>query len=583
MAQSTGNDLKASDFLLCWDLSSVASLPEIQAGGRDCWRSLANADWVWADGYIANRPELITQLNLPGSPGNGEIVYSLYHRFGDNAAGYLAGTLSWALWDSRRRALVVVGDRIGNHSFYLTTLNQRLWLANRLEVLLGIPALPRQLNPRSIVAQITGWVPLEGETFYEYIHKLEPGGWLQLQAEGRRGGRYWQVEPQPVLKLPSDEEYGQALRELLFGIIAGHTPAGQAGITLSSGLDSTSVAAAIRQITPATRLTAFCLAAPEVPEADESSISAEVSRFLDIPYVPIRADRHWPMSSAEGVQTFASTPFLVPFSEQIGEMLAAARQQDLQVVFTGISGDHLFGGNIFAYPDLLLTGRWIELSRQIRYHLPRSSMGYSLSQIVRRMILSPIRTAYFPGWKMDTTSPAPWLRPSYVDLYREHFIRPPKVRWMLPGRLARLRMLGQPTLSNAVEAMNRQAESFGVEFRHPLLDHRLIEFAASLPTGQTFRASQRKIIVRNAMRGHLPASVLEMWNKIEPSAIFHLGLREREQAKVWRLMTNMRCAELGYVDEFALRQAYQDYLDQKTDNTLFWYTLTLEDWLRRWL
>ena len=143
-------------------------------------------------------------------------------------------------------------------------------------------------------------------------------------------------------------------------------------------------------------------------------------------------------------------------------------------------------------------------------------------------------------------------------------------------------MLSHPSLIRQVEATNRQAERNGVEFRHPLLDHRLIEFALSLPTDQTFRASQRKIIVRNAMRGLLPSSVIDMWDKILPSAIFHRGIREREQAKVWPLMTNMRAAEMGFVDEPKLRCAYQDYLDGKTDNTLFWHTLTLEDWLRRW-
>jgi hypothetical protein len=231
---------------------------------------------------------------------------------------------------------------------------------------------------------------------------------------------------------------------------------------------------------------------------------------------------------------------------------------------------------------LLLTGRWLELARQVRYHLPRSTMKLSLSQVIRRMILAPIRQAYLPGWKGNAAPPAPWLRPSVTELYQTELNRPPERGWMLPGRLGRFHMLGHPSLPRQVEAINRQAERNGVDFRHPLLDHRLIEFALSLPTDQTFRASQRKIIVRNAMRGLLPSSIIDMWDKIIPGAIFHCGLRERERAKAWRLMTDMRAAEMGFVDELILRSAYQDYLDGKTDNTLFWHTLTLEDWLRRW-
>ena len=254
----------------------------------------------------------------------------------------------------------------------------------------------------------------------------------------------------------------------------------------------------------------------------------------------------------------------------------------LCVIFSGISGDHLFGGNVFAYPDLLLTGRWLELARQIRYHLPRSSTGLSLGQIIRRMILAPIWQAYTPGWSLHPTPPPVWLRSPYTELYYENLARPQERHWMLPGRLGRLRMLGHPSLPRSVEAVNRHAENYGLEYRHPLLDHRLIEFAASLPTEQTFRASQRKVILRNAMQGLLPFEVLSQWAKIYPIAICHRGLREREQAKVRRLITNMRAAEMGFVDEIKLQQAYQDYLDKKTDDTLFWHTLTLEDWLRRW-
>ena len=129
--------------------------------------------------------------------------------------------------------------------------------------------------------------------------------------------------------------------------------------------------------------------------------------------------------------------------------------------------------------------------------------------------------------------------------------------------------------------INQQAEEYAIEFRHPWLDHRLVEFAASLPTEQTFRAATYKFIVRNAMKGYLPDSVLNLQDKIVPTAIATRGLRERECDKVWALITNMRAAELGFVDEGRLQQAYQDYLKGRNQSASFWYTITLEDWLRR--
>jgi len=92
----------------------------------------------------------------------------------------------------------------------------------------------------------------------------------------------------------------------------------------------------------------------------------------------------------------------------------------------------------------------------------------------------------------------------------------------------------------------------------------------------------RKIILRNAMRGFLPDRVVNRRDKVYPNAIAERGLRERERAKVWALMTNMVAAEMGFVDEARLREEYQRYLDRQTRSALFWYTLTLESWLREY-
>jgi asparagine synthase (glutamine-hydrolysing) len=582
VSTSTGEDSPIPVLLASWDVSGAADEPGIQIGAQHLWHPLEGGDWVWGNGYIANRAELIRRFGLPGDSDDRGILFYLYRQGGLEAAKFIAGTLTWVLWDSLHSELVIARDRMGNHNCYFTTLGNKIWISNRIEGLLSLPALSRNLNPRSVAAQIMGGVPLVGETFYESIQELAPGGWVCLQTQSRREGRYWQAEPQPLLKLGSDEEYAQALRDLLLGLVPEHAPAGQSSITLSSGLDSSSVAAAIRQAAPQTSLAALCWSAPELPQADESRFSTEVCRFLDIPFTEIRADRLWPMSRPDGIHTSAMMPFYGYYSELFDETFLAARRQGSKVVFSGLSGDHLFGGNVFAYPDLLLTGHWLELARQIRYHLPRSTMRLSLYQITRRMVLSPIRHAYLPGRKNEAPPPAPWLRPPYDELYCNHFTRPAELRWMLPGRLARFHMISNPRLPHFAELMNRQAEGQGVEFRHPLLDHRLLEFAASLPTTQTFRSAQRKIIVRNAMRGLLPPGVLNMWDKILPTPIMHRGLREREQSKVLHLMTDMRSADLGFVDPSKLLQTYQDYLAGKVDTALFWYTLTLEDWLRRW-
>ena len=75
----------------------------------------------------------------------------------------------------------------------------------------------------------------------------------------------------------------------------------------------------------------------------------------------------------------------------------------MSCLFSGASGDNLFGSNAYAYPDLLLTLRWVELAHQLRRHLPRSEMG--AARVIRTMLLAPIQRRYLPF--LDRPEPPP--------------------------------------------------------------------------------------------------------------------------------------------------------------------------------
>jgi len=388
---------------------------------------------------------------------------------------------------------------------------------------------------------------------------------------------YWRPELRPLLKLPDDEAYGKAFRDLLLLIVAEYTQEDEVGVTLSGGLDSTTVAAAIRESSPKTRVTAFSWTAPELPEADESEAIAAVCLKLGCRAVSIAADRHWPLSSEPGIEPEVATPLFNYYSEAWNETFRAARQRGVRVLFSGLSGDHLFGDTVFSYPDLLLTGRWWRLVAELLEHRRHSER--SLAQIVRRFVLSPIADAYLPTRERNELKPVAWLGPR---LRHESIEGPSISRRLLPGRRGRLKLLRDPWIGTVASHTTRHAARHGIDYRHPLLDHRLFEFAASLPSTQTFSDGRQKVILRNAMRGRLPVAVLDRRDRTYPIAIAHRGLREREQAKVWALMTDMRAAQMGFVDERRLRAAYTDYLAGGDEGALFWHTITLEAWLRRY-
>ena len=529
---------------------------------------------LWSAGFITNRRQLGAQLGADDRASDLDLAAALYSRWGKDAPRHIHGSFAWIVWDGDRQCLLAIRDRAGIHEILYRQDGDTIHLADGVKPLL-VSRSRAGIDPLSVLAHIHGRAPATGHTFYQGIGAVAPGNILTVTRDRIESERYWRPEALPVLRLADDDAYGRAFNDLFLPIAAEYAPAGEAGVTLSGGLDSTTVAAAIRESSPKTDLTAFSWTAPELPEADESEAIAAVCRRLRCRLVSIAADRHWPLRGEPGIRTEPATPFFNYYTDLWEATFRSVRQQGVRVLFSGLSGDHLFGANAFSYPDLLLTGRWRRLVREIRDHRRHSEM--SVAEIVRWLALAPIANAYVPGRDRDRTRPVSWLGPRL----RQEVDETPVSRRLLPGRRQRLRLLRDPRLAAIASLVTRQAARHGIDFRHPLLDHRLFELAAALPTTQTFTAGQRKIVLRNAMRGRLPEAVLNRRDRTYMTAIARRGLGERERTKAWALMTDMRAAQMGYVDERRLRAAYAAYLAGGDENALFWNTLTLEAWLRQ--
>jgi asparagine synthase (glutamine-hydrolysing) len=532
---------------------------------------------LWSSGFIANRQEIIGQLSARESLSDLELAAALCARFGIEAPRLIHGSFAWIVWDGDGQRLVAVRDRLGVRELYYAQRNAEFLLAGRIEPLLA-GTDPLVIDPRAVLAQLRGQPPAPDATFYGGISAVAPGGLLIVTGDRIETRRYWRPEPQPLLRLPNDAAYGQAFRELFLPIIGEYLSGGDVGVTLSGGLDSTTVAAAVREASPRTGLTAFTWTAPELPEADESEAVAAVCQQLGCGAATLAADQCWPLRTEPGIRPERISPLFNLYADAWDATFRAVRERGIRVLFSGLSGDHLFGGDVFSYPDLLVTGRWRKLVSEIREQSRHSEL--SAAAILRWMTLAPVANTYLPGWERERTQPVPWLGEA---LRRETLPPPPALpRRLLPGRRERLRLLRDPLLPAVASLLTRQAARHGIDFRHPLLDHRMFEFAAALPTAQSFSAGKRKLILRSAMRGRLPDSVLDRRGKTYSDAIARRGLRERERDKVWALMTDMRAAQMGYVDERRLRTAYDDYLAGRSQSTLFWHSLTLEAWLRRY-
>jgi asparagine synthase (glutamine-hydrolysing) len=544
----------------------------------ECQKELRQ-DFVWFGGFISNQKALIHQHHLPSTATVTEILWALYSKYGKDMAPLIEGTLAYVICDHYHKTLLVVSDRTGQNELYYAQVSNSLLLSNQLESLINEQPALKQLDYSALVGHVNAQVPPSGQTFYKHISKLPAGFTLLVNELHISRDQYWDISNKAVIRYSSDEEYAAAFCNLLFQIVNEYCQANStAAITLSSGLDSTSLALAMKESNRSRKVVAFCWSTPDLPAADELQYSTATCKRLDIPQVAIRADRHWPFSG--NIAIGPSRPHFGFYKELWDATFESVKHFSINLLITGGSGDHLFGGNVSGYPDLLLTGRWLELYHQIKQHLPNSPNQLTLIQILYRLLLKPIAAAYWPVSR--NRKPVSWLAKSQRKLFNAYFSHTDQGFGFLPGRWHRLQNLRDPNLNVILAQLNKQAAEYGISLLHPFVDHRLIEFALALPTDQTFRAAQRKIIMRNALRNYVPNEIVNRYDKIYLGTLAEKGLRFQETKKIWSLLTKMRLAELGIVNEADIRQAYQDYLSRKTDNVLFWYTVVLEDWLRHY-
>ena len=529
---------------------------------------------LWCSGVLTNRTTLRARFGAPPEISNAELVRLLYLEDGMASVSSVEGTLAWVLWDGRSEELVLVRDRLGTNHLFVRDDGMKVAVSPQIEELLGHCQRPA-LDPAAMVEQIRGRALPPGRTFFAGIETVEPATAVIFGRTLRRDMRYWEVGASLVHGVIPEREASAVLRETLERVIgqyASHLPS---GVTLSSGLDSGTVAAVLRASSQGAELKAVSWLAPELPQADERAGIEAVVAHLGLELVPVRADLLWPLGDGLELAPPLSGPPLSYYVRLWRATFVAARAAGLAVLFTGASGDHLVGGKVFAYLDLLLTGRWLRLMQELAAQARCSSLTYA--RACRHYLVGPLaRQLWFS--RAGTEPVLPWL------IAPERTALPPPEqpgpRPWLPGRRQRLELLRDRTLPRVLAELTAAGAAHGVEVRHPLADHRLLELAARMPSSASLEGGVRKAALRRALEGALPHEVLTAPRKVLPTAIAARGLREREVDVVRALLRNMRAADLGLVDPAVLAAHYERYRRGEAVFSIFWHTLTLEAWLR---
>ena len=553
---------------------------------------------ITLDGRIDNRDELSAALcrreERLEEIGDAELILRSYERWGEGCIDKLLGDFAFAIWDRREGALFCGRDHMGIRPFYYHLTDRGFIFASEIKAILSLPGVLRELDEVTLSNFLVPIFDDWERTFYAGIRRLPAAHFLTLKDGNFRMKRYWSLDPDRKIRLSSDEEYAAEFRRIFLEAVRCRLrSAFPIGVTLSGGLDSSSVACSARKILCEEGyglLHTFSAVFDEVPECDERDFMSAVIDQGGFEPHRIRADLKSPLDEFCEFLKYEDEPFWILNYYINWNLFKAAKQEGVRVIMDGVEGDVVVSHGLTFLVELVLSGRPIELWRTLR------DLSRNFDTRARRIFWNKCVIPLTPA---PVTKAYRWIRG--IDHYREQcsIINPRfaervglKERFNSDqndsNKLKNLRKDHYEALTSAdyqhlLEVIDRQASALSLECRHPFFDKRLVEFCLALPPEQKLRRGWTRWILRYSMSGILPENIQWRGGKGNIGLNFNRGLLTSDRKMLETVIfEDMRAIE-DYVDISLLQQIYRRFELEKSgeDAITLWKTVTAYLWLSR--
>lgn len=503
------------------DLSAAAAQPMSDPEGRY---------WLTYNGEIYNYIELRAALQSRGwkirTKSDSEVLLLSFIEHGPACLAKLNGMFAFAVWDSKERRLFLARDHFGIKPLYYHLKNGRFTFASEVKALLKAPWIKAGLNPTALSDYLTFQYVLREDTLFKDIKKLEPGHWLAIDYEGRtKLHRYWRPEFGKV-DLSEDqavERVHYLIKDSLRLQVRSDVPV---GAHLSGGLDTATV---------------VCLADGLLPDGLKTFTAGfnEGGVYNDTGYARITAEhvgsRHFEIfptaddfvDQLDRLMYHMDEPVAAPgsFAQYFVSKLAS---EQVTVALGGQGADEIFGGYaryyLYYLEAALRNGvhqdRNLELGLtdlipglpQLNNYLPLMQSFFKEDlfgdpasrylRLIRRQedlgkVIHPDLIAVMEGYSSEET-------------FREMYGEPVNVDDL--DRILNFEMTAW--LPALLQVEDRTSMAWSLESRVPLLDHRLVELANSLPVSIKFQGGRLKHVMRRAVRDKLPPAIVSRSDKL---------------------------------------------------------------------
>jgi asparagine synthase (glutamine-hydrolysing) len=545
------------------------------------------------NGEIYNYRELRASLERAGhrfyTSSDTETIVHGYEEWGDGVFSRLRGMFAIAIWDARARRLLLGRDRAGIKPLYYAETGGRLVFGSEAKCLLALPQVDRTLDPAALDHFLAFLYTPRDRAIFRGMRKLPPGHFLTLSHGRIEVQRYWQLPATPSFT-GSEPEALDLLEATLADAVRSHMVSDvPLGAFLSGGIDSSLVAALMTRASDRPVKT-FSIGFDEETH-NELPHARRVAEYLGTDHheLVVRPD-------ALGILDRLIWHFDEPFADAsaiptwyVSEMA----RRHVTVVLSGDGGDELFGGyeRYTPHPNVALFDRrlpgvgrlvaaaaWRALPHGARgknflRHVARDAQGRYIDSVTfyhadeRRALLSRGMREMLAGWDAEA-------------YFRQPF-----------GRLGHLPIAAQMMAfdfetylpEDCLTKVDRMSMAHSIESRVPLLDHHVVELAASLPAVCKMPDGRLKHLLKELAFRHVPREILD-----RPKRGFEVPLadwfRGSLRSAFGDILGSPRARQRGYFDYAFVDRVLHEHLSHKRDHGLrLWQLLVFELWQRQYV
>ena len=492
---------------------------------------MANEDatiWLVFNGEIynhaAHRPGLEARGHRFRSRCDAEVILHLYEELGPDCVHELRGMFAFALWDSRRRQLLLARDRIGVKPLYFAITQRALVFGSEIKALFEYPGLKPQLDDSALSLYLTFAATPAPRTLFENVQKLPPGHRLIVSADdgSHRMERYWQPLPDPHERAQrrSPEEYVERLeaivRESIGLRMMSDVPY---GAFLSGGVDSSLNVALMAELADRP-VSTFSVAIEGDPASDELVFAREVAeRYGTRHHEVVIGERDF-LDYLPDLVWHQDEPLADPVCVPLHAISEAARESGTRVIQVGEGSDELFSGyTSYAFFTDFHRRVW----RPYRFvPQPLRASAAVVGDRVLSLDRADVLRRASDGGELFWGGAIP-----FYDSHKRRLLRGPDdaagreavaalyvdVDSHVPGATQLDRMIGIELRQRLPELLLMRVDKVtmgsSLEARVPYLDHKLVEFALAMPADVKYRDGTTKwVLKRVAERVGLPASLV---------------------------------------------------------------------------